>query len=102
MEQQTEKLYVGRGKSFKKITNGWVCNSSVCLDDLFAAGKIHGVTDKKNGKKYLNVDIFNNEKSDNWGNQVSLKVSTFKPNKDFTGKPSTNENDFPKNDDIPF
>lgn len=50
---------------------------SICLDDLFAASKAGhpAITTAKNGKKYANFVMFENETPDEYGNIGSIQLN---------------------------
>jgi len=56
--------------------NGKKQNYSICLDDLFAASKANhpAIKAAKNGKKYANITIWENEQPDNYGNHFSVQL----------------------------
>ena len=49
---------------------------SICIDDLFAQSKAnHPAFNKgKNGKTYCNVDIWENDQADQYGNDYSVSL----------------------------
>ena len=86
---------------------------SICIDDLFAASKAghSSVTVAKNGKKYANLVIWENEEVDKYGNTGSIQLNSSKDKKDSEQKiyigniknpGSSNNQGNNSNDDIPF
>lgn len=85
---------------------------SICLDDLFSASKAghSSVTTAKNGKKYANLVIWENEEPDKFGNTGSIQLNSTKENKESEAKiyigniknPGSSNRPNNSNDDIPF
>ena len=85
---------------------------SICLDELFAASKAghSSITKAKNGKTYASIIQWENETTDQFGNDVSIQLNGTKENKKteptiYIGNLRASVNR-PKqsnsNDDIPF
>jgi len=47
-------------------------NGSICLSDIL---KEKVTTSEKNGKKYLNINIWLNDEPDQYGNSLSINIS---------------------------
>lgn len=94
-------------------------NYSICLDDLFAASKSGhvSITTAKNGKKYAQLSVIENEEPDKYGNDFSVglydkeaKKTTYIGNgkkykaQQQAAKPQTPISNQPEdvNDDLPF
>ena len=67
-----EKIYCGSGKETK-----YGINFSVCLSDL----PKEWITEGKNGKKYINLQLNKKREVDQWGKTHSVTVNTWKPDK---------------------
>ena len=57
---------------------------SICIDDLFAASKAGhvAITTAKNGKKYANIVIWQNDVPDQYGKMGSIQLSQPKDSQD--------------------
>lgn len=85
---------------------------SICIDDLYAASKAghSSVTVSKNGKKYANIVIWDNDKPDKFGNIGSIQLNSTKEKRDLeekiyignTKNPGGQNSGNNSNDDIPF
>lgn len=85
-----EKIRIGNGT---KKTADWI-KASICLTDI----PPEHIRIGKNGKKYLNIDINVYEKKNEYGQDVAIKIDTWKPDQ----KPEV-EPEIPKtDDDLPF
>jgi hypothetical protein len=72
MENQT--IYCGSGKT-KQGKFGEFFSISICLSDL---PKEH-ITEAKNGKKYVNLNVNRKKEADQYGKDLSVQVDTWKP-----------------------
>jgi hypothetical protein len=72
MENQT--IYCGSGKT-KQGKFGEFFSISICLSDL---PKEH-ITEAKNGKKYINLNVNRKKEADQYGKDLSVQVDTWKP-----------------------
>ena len=72
MENQT--IYCGSGKT-KQGKFGEFFSISICLSDL---QKEH-ITEAKNGKKYINLNVNRKQQPDQYGKDLSVQVDTWKP-----------------------
>ena len=73
METQ-QTIYCGSGKT-KEGKFGEFFSISICLSDL---PKEH-ITEAKNGKKYINLNINRKKEPDQYGKDLSVQVDTWKP-----------------------
>ena len=73
METQ-QTIYCGSGKA-KDGKFGEFFSISICLSDL---PKEH-ITEAKNGKKYINLNINRKKEPDQYGKDLSVQVDTWKP-----------------------
>ena len=73
METQ-QTIYCGSGK-VKDGKFGEFFSISICLSDL---PKEH-ITEAKNGKKYINLNINRKKEPDQYGKDLSVQVDTWKP-----------------------
>lgn len=67
-------IYCGSGK-IKTGKFGEFFSVSICLSDL---PKEH-ITEAKNGKKYINLNINKKKEADQYGKDLSVQVDTWKP-----------------------
>ena len=93
-------------------------NGSLCLTDINAAAKAgHSAFSKaNNGKIYFNVNIWHNEKPDNYGHTIGIQLQSKKDKRESEGKvyignakPSqlaeaqpVSGSDIPDDDSLPF
>ena len=70
------KIYCGRGKTMQG-PYGEFYKLNICLDDIPA----RHLTVGKNGKHYVNLAVSNLKQADDWGNNLTITVDTWKPNK---------------------
>ena len=83
------KIYVGKGKAGK-----YGVKISVCLSDL---PKEH--INEYKGKKYINLEITEMKRPDDYGKTHTVTVDTWKPE----AKKDDHSNDIaPVDDDLPF
>ena len=68
------KIYIGQGK---KQNDTWF-KSSICLDELIKYVSDRAVQPAKNGKTYINVNINIKDQLDQYGNDVSLVIDTYR------------------------
>jgi len=68
-------IYVGNGKKGK-----YGVKINICLDDMFAYAK-DKIEKSKNGKKYIRLDVSERKEPDQYGNDYSVKIDTWKPEK---------------------
>ncbi len=73
METQ-QTIYCGSGKA-KDGKFGEFFSISICLSDL---PKEH-ISEAKNGKKYINLNINRKKEPDQYGKDLSVQVDTWKP-----------------------
>jgi len=73
METQ-QTIYCGSGKT-KEGKFGEFFSISICLSDL---PKEH-ISEAKNGKKYINLNINRKKEPDQYGKDLSVQVDTWKP-----------------------
>lgn len=95
-----EKIYVGSGKT-QSSQYGDFYKVSICLSDL---PKEH-ITEAKNGKKYINLTVNKKREVDQYGNDLSVKVDTFKPDpskKDQAHTPKKEYAEPVEDDSLPF
>jgi len=73
----SEKIYAGTGKAFTFSNGGTKVSCSICLSDL---PKEFITIGKKNGKKYIKLDLLERKNGeDDFGNTHYLTVDTWKP-----------------------
>jgi hypothetical protein len=77
-----EKIYCGSGKT-RSGQYGEFYGISICLSDLPA----EHITTAKNGKKYINLTVSKKKEADQYGNDLSVSVDTFKPEAKQEAKP---------------
>jgi hypothetical protein len=95
---EEKTIYIGNGQ---KKGETWL-NASVCLSNI---PKEH--TFEYNGKKYMKVNINIKDELDQYGNDVSISVDTWKPEKEGSVKEKVVAKSKAKaaaigNDDLPF
>jgi hypothetical protein len=89
-----DKIRIGNGV---KKTDDWI-KASICLTDIPAEHIRIG----KNGKKYLNIDINIYDKKNEYGQDVSIKVDTWKPETKSEVPKTEPEIPKPEDDSLPF
>lgn len=94
-----EKIYVGSGKT-QSSKYGDFYKVSICLSDL---PKEH-ITEAKNGKKYINLTVNKKREVDQYGNDLSVQVDTWKPDPTKKEQAHTSKKEYaePVEDDLPF
>jgi len=78
-----KKIYCGNGRQIKG-EYGVFRSVSICLDDI---PEEHITKSEKNGKSYVELNIFDMNEKNQWGNDVYATVGTWK--KDPNYKKST-------------
>jgi hypothetical protein len=71
---ENQPIYCGSGKT-KQGKYGEFFSISICLSDL---PKEH-ITESKNGKKYINLNVNRKQQPDQYGKDLSVQVDTWKP-----------------------
>ena len=91
MENKT--IYCGSGK-IKTGKFGEFFSVSICLSDL----PKEFITESKNGKKYINMNINRKKEPDKYGKDLSVQVDTWKPEPKQAHQKAPQQDD----DDLPF
>lgn len=100
MSEQKETIYAGNGRQVTG-TYGTFRSVSICLSDL---PKEH-ITESKNGKKYIKLNINDKQEKDQYGNDVVATVDTWKPDPNYKSNGNNQQNNTEASkemDDIPF
>ena len=91
-----QTIYCGSGKT-KQGKFGEFFSISICLSDL---PKEH-ITEAKNGKTYVNLNLNRKKEADQYGKDLSVQVDTWKPD---PAKAHTPKQEYAKDesDTLPF
>ena len=76
-----EKIYLGNAKKGKDFEWGTVYNGAICLTGLKDYFAEYGFKGEKNGKQYIPISVVLGSKPDQYGNEISIQVNTWKPDK---------------------
>ena len=66
-------LYCGKGKEGK-----YGPKINICINDICAYAK-DNIQPAKNGKKYIRLDVVKMKSPDEYGNELTVKIDTWKP-----------------------
>ncbi len=79
---ENQKIYCGSGKT-RSGQFGDFQAVSICLDDIPS----EHITNHKNGKRYAKITISKKKETDQFGNDLSVMVDTWKPDPSKTSQP---------------
>lgn len=68
-----KRIFIGNAKRI----NDFLIGGSICVTDI----PKEWIKEYKNGKKYLNINIYQRKEKDKFGNDYSISINTFVPDK---------------------
>lgn len=97
--ENTTKIYCGSGKT-RSGQYGEFYGISICLDDI----PNEHITNHQNGKRYAKLTVSKKKDTDQFGNDLSVVVDTWKPDGSKSSSPQAPQQTPPQEPegDLPF